>query len=491
MLFNSSSFLFLFLPVVLCVYFWFGHHHFWRARAYWLLGTSLFFYSHWEIRFLPLLLFSIVVNYLTGKLLQGPKGGLWLTLGICFNLALLAYFKYSIFFLENINFAFGTHYSWLKLLLPLGISFYTFQQIAFLIDCRSQRVSYAFHEYAIFVCFFPQLVAGPILHHSEFLPQFRNKSLNRFNPQNFYRGLYYLSLGLFKKLIIADQLAILVNQGFHAPQNLAFFGAWVTALSFTFQLYFDFGGYSDMAIGLGLMFNFKFPRNFANPYQATSLQDFWARWHITLTRWFEQYLYYPLALRLLRFSDSAVFKFIPHLIVFTLIGFWHGATWGFIIFGLMHGLGLTIQQASRAFNLKIPVWIGWPLTFIYLIFSWVFFRAGSLTTAFEVVRRMLGLSGIEKHELFSQTFYLTISNLNNVQLAPNWVANFPSGYSLLVLGFAMLLAFCFDLDRSKTSTLEGQTEASTLPAYIYGIAFGLSIFVMSIMIKKEFFYFRF
>ncbi|HGZ69965.1 MAG TPA: MBOAT family protein, partial [Nitratifractor sp.] len=301
MLFNSYEFIFFFLPIVYFVYFYLNKKHLVEASKAFMVFASLFFYSWWNISYLPLILVSMLFNYTLGRELSTPRHlqkiskKALLAFGVTMNLLLLGYFKYMDFFIANINRFTGTHIELLHLALPLAISFYTFQQIAYLVDSyRGETKEYDFLNYAVFVTFFPQLIAGPIVHHSEMMPQFAKLRNKVVNLRNVALGLFIFFMGLFKKVVIADTFATWATQGFDVAKELNMLEAWSASLSYTFQLYFDFSGYTDMAIGLGLLFNIKLPTNFLSPYKATSIQDFWRRWHITLSRFLKDYIYIPL-----------------------------------------------------------------------------------------------------------------------------------------------------------------------------------------------------
>jgi len=300
MLFNSYEFIFVFLPITFFVYFYLNHKRFTEASKVFLVCSSLFFYSWWSIAYLPMILVSMIFNYVIGRSLNKTFNNhdkvsvrrLILIFGVVLNLSLLGYFKYADFFLENINIALSVNAEPLNLLLPLAISFFTFQQIAYLVDTyRQETKEYSFLNYALFVTFFPQLIAGPIVHHKEMMPQFAKIRNKIKNYKNIAMGLFIFSIGLFKKVVIADTFAVWANNGFDVATTLSLFEAWATSLSYTFQLYFDFSGYTDMAIGLALLFNIRLPINFNSPYKATNIQDFWRRWHITLSRFLRDYVY--------------------------------------------------------------------------------------------------------------------------------------------------------------------------------------------------------
>ena len=303
MLFNSYEFIFIFLPITFFIYFYLNHKRLTETSKGFLICSSLFFYSWWNIAYLPIIIASMTFNYAIGRSLHKTAGKKYSTFskksilifGIVLNLALLGYFKYADFFIENINIAFDIRVEPMHLLLPLAISFFTFQQIAYLVDSyRQETKEYDFLNYALFVTFFPQLIAGPIVHHKEMMPQFTKISNKVKNYRNIALGLFIFSVGLFKKVVIADTFAIWAIQGFDIATTLNLFEAWATSLSYTFQLYFDFSGYTDMAIGLALLFNIRLPINFNSPYKATNIQDFWKRWHMTLSRFLRDYVYIPL-----------------------------------------------------------------------------------------------------------------------------------------------------------------------------------------------------
>jgi len=393
LLFNSYEFIFLFLPVTFFVYFYLNRLRLTEASKAFLVVASLFFYAWWNVKYLPLILLSMVVNYAIGRELANhkrrnrrynPKA--LLTAGIVFNLGLLGYYKYADFFIENIN-RLGTHLPLLHLALPLAISFYTFQQIAYLVDSyRGQTKEYDFLNYAVFVTFFPQLIAGPIVHHADMMPQFAKLRNKVQNPANIALGLFIFFMGLFKKVVIADTFAQWATQGFDVAKSLNMTEAWVTSLSYTFQLYFDFSGYTDMAIGAALLFNIRLPMNFYSPYKAVSIQDFWRRWHITLSHFLRDYLYIPL-------GGNRKGRFRTYLnlfITFLLGGIWHGAGWTFVAWGALHGTALVIHRVWRDLQLKMPKLLGWFITFNFINVAWVFFRAKNFDDALKVLKGMFG-----------------------------------------------------------------------------------------------------
>lgn len=393
MLFNSFEFIFIFLPLTFFIYFYLNEKKLIKASKGFLVLSSLFFYSWWNIIYLPILLSSMFVNYMIGNNLNKKDTIISrkkiLILGIVANLFLLGYFKYTDFFLINFNKLFDTHINLLHLALPLALSFFTFQQIAYLIDSyRKETREYDFLNYALFVTFFPQLIAGPIVHHKEMMPQFsvvRNKIRNY---KNIASGLFIFSMGLFKKVVIADTFGVWATQGFDNQSTLSFLEAWSTSLSYTFQIYFDFSGYTDMAIGIALLFNIKLPINFNSPYKATNIQDFWRRWHITLSRFLKEYVYIPLG-----GNKDGEFKTYTNLMAtFVLGGIWHGAGWTFVFWGFLHGLGLIGHRAWSKLGFKLWTWVAWFITFVFINISWVFFRAKDWDTAVKILSSMTDVS---------------------------------------------------------------------------------------------------
>lgn len=399
MLFNSAEYLFLFLPVVLIVFILLSRRNSTESQIGWLILVSLYFYGSWNPVYLLLILASIVCNFSIGRMLAStPKGGRqkWLLLGVVFNLGLLGYFKYAGFFIESLN-TFG---SWLipvpEITLPLAISFFTFQQIAYLVDVsRDECQEYQFRHYALFVLFFPQLIAGPIVHHKEMMPQFtflRPASQLRIDVAV---GLSIIILGLFKKLVLADSLADLSDPIFDAaaqgtPVNTI--DAWLATLGFSFQIYFDFSGYSDIAIGSARLFGIILPENFRSPYKSRSVIEIWHRWHITLSRFLRDYLYIALGGN----RHGRANRYRNLLLTMLLGGLWHGAAWTYVVWGALHGLYLCINHGWRAMgekygfagvsghHLLAPLYL--LLTFLAWSLAMVVFRAPDLGTAGSIVQ---------------------------------------------------------------------------------------------------------
>jgi len=395
MLFNSFAYLFLFLPIVLCVYYTLNRCQSVMAAHYWLVGASLFFYGYWNPIYLPLIAGSVTVNYIIGMALGRNRPGLikrkpLLIVGVFFNLSLLGFFKYTDFLITNVNQLTGMDVQPLNWVLPLAISFFTFQQIAYLVDSYHKQGNESdFLNYTLFVTFFPQLIAGPIVHHREMTPQFIRPETGHINYENISRGFYLFCMGLFKKTVIADNLAVWANYGFSHPLALNCAEAWMTSLSYTLQLYFDFSGYTDMAIGAALMLNIKLPLNFDSPYKALNIRDFWRRWHITLGRFLRQYLYIPLG-----GNRKGEFHTQRNLLItFLLGGIWHGAGWTFVVWGALHGIGTLIHRQWQKMppvisNQVMPTVIAWLITFNFVNACWVVFRAANLTDAYHILKTM-------------------------------------------------------------------------------------------------------
>ncbi|MFC0187325.1 MBOAT family O-acyltransferase [Fictibacillus aquaticus] len=391
MLFNSYEFIFYFLPAVLIGYFLLNYAKQDTAAKIWLVAASLYFYSFWNFNYLYLILASILVNYAIGTYLSNASNlrvkKPVLTVGIVLNVLLLGYYKYTDFFLETINGFVENDYSLLGLMLPLAISFFTFQQIAYLVDSyRMETKGYKIHDYMLFVIFFPQLIAGPIVHHREVMSQFQDSDNRRISMKHISLGLFIFGVGLFKKVMIADTFAVWANDGYARAADLYFVESWIASLSYTFQLYFDFSGYCDMAMGAALLFNIRLPLNFNSPYKALNIQDFWRRWHITLSRFLTEYIYKPLGGN--RISPSRTY--INIFIIFMISGFWHGAGWTFIIWGALHGVASVIYRWWSRRGYSMPKILGWFITFQFVNMAWVFFRAESVGQALTMLKIMFG-----------------------------------------------------------------------------------------------------
>ena len=386
------------------------------GAALWLFVASVFFYGYWMPEFTILLLASIVGNFLIGtriSLLASESNAdgrrqskQWLVFGVAANLALLAYFKYANFFIANLNASLGIHWDIGRVILPIGISFFTFTQIAFLADTWSKGIrEYKFIHYGLFVTYFPHLIAGPVLHHGQMMPQFRDAKIYRFNAANSAAGLLIFALGLLKKVVLADGISPYSDAIFKAADaggSPDFQEAWLGAVAYTMQLYFDFSGYSDMAIGLSWMFNVQLPFNFNSPYRAKNISDFWRRWHMSLSQFLRDYLYISLGGN----RKGLIRRYANLMLTMVLGGLWHGASWSFVLWGFLHGLYLTVNHAfralcsdplkdrldqSRTFSL-----LSWMLTMLMVVLAWVIFRAESLQGAGMMLKSMFTLARIDQ-----------------------------------------------------------------------------------------------
>jgi len=391
MLFSSYTFLFQFLPAV-ALAFAAARRHSPRAGILVLTAASLFFYGAWRPIYLLLLIASIAANFSLGLLMADPhrRRAVGLT-GVALNLALLCYFKYTNFIFDSINMLTGAPLPFVNIVLPLGISFFTFQQIAYLVDVmRGAPVERDVVSYTLFVSFFPHLIAGPLVHHAEMIPQFKRGRTSR-SAVLAARGLAIFAAGLFKKVVIADNLAQFVSPVFahvDAGGGVTTQWAWLATLAYTLQIYFDFSGYSDMAVGLALLFGIRLPVNFRSPYKALSIIEFWRRWHITLSRFLRDYLYIPLGGN--RLGEQR--RYLNLMITMLLGGLWHGAGWNFLIWGGLHGLSLCINhlwQAWRGAGAKFrsgpATIVSWAITFFVVVIAWVFFRARTAAGAWQML----------------------------------------------------------------------------------------------------------
>lgn len=406
MLFNSYEFIFFYLPIVAFGFFWIAQTSH-RYAALWLGLASLFFYGWWNPQFVFLLLGSITFNYVMGYQIGHVRGqslvkSKWiLTAAIVSNLALLGYFKYTNFFIDTINQVSGTGWSISEIILPLGISFFTFTQISFLVDVyRGIAKEYDFVHYLLFVTYFPHLIAGPVLHHKQMMPQFAETKTYKLNLHNVNIGLTIFSIGLFKKVVLADQFAQYSDPVFNmvaAGQEPQLLEAWIGALAYTLQLYFDFSAYSDMAVGLSKIFNVNLPINFYSPYKSANIIEFWRRWHMTLSAFLKDYVYIPLGGN--RYGVSR--RYINLLATMLIGGLWHGANWTFVFWGGLHGVYLIINHGWQGLSNKLSLPKSWYLnvmsvgiTFMAVVVAWVFFRAENFDTALRMVNGMSGLNGL-------------------------------------------------------------------------------------------------
>ena len=395
MLFHNPVYLLIFLPLVFCIYFIIPKTKI-NTRLYVLIISGIIFYSYWNYKFAPLIIFSILINYLLSEKISKSCDFLYkkriLFFSITFNILYLCFFKYSDFVISNINFFFDTEIPFLNLPFPLALSFVTFQTIAFLVDVFDDNIQKNnLKRYSLFIIFFPQLIAGPIVRFNEMISQFEDIKNSKIQFKNICLGLIVICIGLAKKILIADNLSIIVDNGFSSEKEIGFFGSWLVTFSFAFQLYFDFSGYIDMATGSALLFNIKLPRNFNSPFKANSIINFWQRWHITLSNFLTNYIYNPY---LRSFKELTFFKsMIGVMIVFLIAGLWHGPSWLFVLFGALHGLGLVFNHIYKKFIKKeINQFYAQLLTFVYVSFTLIFFRAQNFDEAFNIIKGLFDFS---------------------------------------------------------------------------------------------------
>ncbi len=495
MQFNSYFFVLFFLPLTLLGYYFLGRIGKEKLSKVYLLLMSLWFYGYFNLSYLGIICGSIVVNFLFSRVMERRKDAgtdpkPFLILGICFNVAVIFYFKYFDFFISNINTVFGSDFAMRNILLPLGISFFTFQQISFMVDSyKGETKGYSFLDYALFVAFFPQLVAGPIVLHSELIPQFRDSSRHRVNFDNLSRGIILFTRGLGKKILIADTFGRAVDWGFSwaaiassGQDALSFYEVIIVMLSYTFQIYFDFSGYSDMAIGLGAMFNLEIPVNFNSPYKALSISDFWKRWHMTLTRFLTRYIYIPLGGN----RKGKVRTYINVMTVFLVSGIWHGANWTFAIWGGVNGLILIVEKLlhiKKEKHSRAERIIGWLYTWIFINLAWVFFRAQTLDDALHILKRIFA-------DLIPTLYGLVTAHIGIFEIIPS------RGRFLWTLGLSLTGIFCV-WAYSFYETRKGQFEVCvgqwnpvarwTLYLFLLGVALCFG----AMGSKGQFIYFRF
>ncbi|MDD6203102.1 MAG: MBOAT family protein [Lachnospiraceae bacterium] len=452
-----------------------------------LAVMSLWFYAYFNLSYLKIILISVCINYTMSFLLvkcSKTSYKKWI-LGsdiIC-NLAILFYYKYFDFFIENINQLFKTEYHTLEILLPLGISFFTFQQISYIVDCYRDNDNFcAPIEYIAYVTFFPQLVAGPIVLHSELVPQLQDRKRKKIDYSYMAKGVYSFALGLAKKVLIADTLSLFVNQGYSQIKYYDSTNLLITSLCYTLQIYFDFSGYSDMAIGLGYLFHIDLPCNFHSPYKSATIGEFWKRWHMTLTRFFTQYVYIPMGGN----RKGKIRTQINRFLVFLFSGIWHGANWTFILWGVLHGIAVIFDDCFEKYIKKIPKWITGALTFLFVNFTWIYFRASSIREANQFIRNIFtrGFGGISKD------FIDILGQQTEMRIILNLVPDAGQEMFLLLFFAVMLVLLLLSVFLTKNTqekvrvfTFSGRKMAVSLILLVWSI--------LSFSGVSEFLYFNF
>ena len=472
MLFNSYTYIFLFLPVAVGGYFLAARQWGTKVSNIWLIAVSFFFYGYWNIAFLPLLMGSILGNYALARGIMRFKarprglltGKFCFILGMCLDIGMLCYYKYMDFFIRNLNRVLGTDWELWHVILPLGISFFTITQMVYLVgmyfygDGKKYR---DFVDYVLFVCFFPHLLAGPILYHKSMMKQFRDDSLHRPQGENLARGLAIFVIGLFKKVIIADALIGPVAEGFAHAGEIGFWEGWCLAFLFMFQMYFDFSGYTDMAVGAARLMNITIPINFSEPFRAKNLSDMWGRWHMSLTSTITAYIYTPLMMHMKKITVARSVAVL--ILTMVIIGAWHGAGWTYIIFGAMQGVALGVNQVWKRSprTPELPDWLSRSLTLAFMAASCVMFRAGSVWEALDVYRGMLGWRGLEWPFHFHEAAQAT------------WLDGIPvdgavlHGLPLLTLMLAVFLVSCCHDSNETVKRMEPNTKWALLLALMF------------------------
>lgn len=484
MLFNSYIFMLLFLPVTLTGYYSFNKLKMYNISKAFLILMSLIFYAYFNFSYLFIIIGSIVFNYLISYLMLNYQKSkirpILFIFSLLINIGSLFYFKYYDFFISNVNTIFSTSYALKKIILPLGISFFTFQQISFIIDSYKNEVPlYNFLDYSIFVTFFPQLIAGPIVLHSEMVPQFSDEKKKEFNYCNFSKGVYALAFGMAKKVLVADTFGRVVDAAYaNTDYFLNTANGIIVIIAYALQIYYDFSGYCDMSTGLGLMFNIEIPMNFNSPYKALDDYDFWKRWHITLTRFFTKYIYIPLGGN----RKGKKRMYINTFIVFLISGIWHGANWTFIIWGIIHGFANIFSKAFKNQISHLPKTLRWIITFSFLCITWVFFRAENVHQALFIIKQILlmrfePISG-DLMELFFTDNFAYI----------NSIFDFPC--MKYIYGIAFLLIMLVLCVKGKNTNERLENFKPSKVTFFITVCF-LSISIMSFSGISSFLYFNF
>ncbi len=484
MLFNSYIFILLFLPIVVLGYYLLGRRNTPLTHVF-LIGMSLWFYGYFNPWYLFILCGSILINYGISRILsknsqESIKKNI-LIIGIIFNVGLIFYFKYLGFFEETLNATFKTDIVVKDIILPLGISFFTFQQISFLVDSyKGQTKDYGFIEYALFVSFFPQLVAGPIVLHNELIPQFRDDEKKILNLDNLYSGIVLFSFGLFKKVLLADTFSRCVVWAFENTNSLTSLEIFTSMISYTLQIYFDFSAYSDMATGIARMLNITLPMNFNSPYKALDINDFWKRWHMTLTRFLREYIYFPLGGN----RKGPTKTYINIMIVYLISGIWHGANWTFILWGLLHGLACVVHRMCQKSYSKLHTVFQWAITFLYVNVLWLLFRADSISQWLKMVLRMVKMENLsirqdmlDQFALPEKPFIFNVTGLNIIESKnPAFLTIF-----IIIIG----LAICMNHRNNYQRTF------SVSKRTVVAAALALAASIVSLSGVSEFIYFNF
>lgn len=487
MLFNSYIFVFLFLPLVVAGYYGLQHFGWEKVALGFLIMMSMIFYGYNSVEYLMILISSIVLNYLLVRLMNRTDRRIlrriFLMSGLFLNLGILFCFKYYDFFIENVNAVLRTDYHFLRLALPLGISFYTFQQVSYVIDSyRGECEHYSLLEYAAYVSFFPQLIAGPIVYHDELIPQLRAKENHRINYENMSKGIYAFALGMAKKVLIADTLSKVVTAGYANVNALNSISTILVMICYSLQIYFDFSGYCDMAYGIGFLFNVELPINFNSPYKAVSVRDFWDRWHMTLTRFFTKYVYIPLG----GSRKGKIRTYLNVMIVFLVSGIWHGANWTFILWGAVNGLGNLFDRLFAGILDKIPHVIRTMATFCFCSIAWSMFRAESVGQGWQMIKNLQITGDWKVYSAITDVF----NKLFEVQVISR--AGFGSllqiyPWLILVIFLVILMIACLFMRNTQEKVNDGRYQTGRIVMTVVLLLWS----VLSLSEVSEFLYFNF
>ena len=475
MIFSTYEFIFLFLPVTFFIYFILNRFELHSISKIWLIACSLYFYAQGSPDFFVFFLGSIVGNYIIGSTMARMEGNqkvqkkFLLLIGLAGNIGLLGYYKYTDFFIENYNLLTGSSYALKHIVLPIGISFFTFQLIAFLVDSyRGETKQYDIINYLLFITFFPQLIVGPIIHHGEIVPQFENKANLKINYDNVAKGIFLFSIGCAKKILLADPMTTNAQEFFNnigsSPDLLL---TWFSSIEYTISYYFDLSGYADMAIGLGLMFNIVIPQNFDSPYKARNFQDYWRRWHMTLSRFLSNYIFRSVYKRDVKWRNY----YIATMVTFFVSGFWHGAGWTFVVWGLVNGIFVCTASWMKRKNLKFPFWLAFPLTALGVVLARVLFVSNTFSDAWHVYRGLVNVSSL------GADFSTMLSSVGH------FISIHKSSGLRLVIG----IIICWFLPSSKKMT--EKFKANIWTAIYAGILMLLCITQMNKVV--QFLYFQF
>jgi len=484
MLFNSAAYIFLFLPVVVVFYYVLLKFRLIVVSKIWLVLASVLFYSWWDPKYTALLLISMLLNFGIGSAFLSKyfedktKRKFLLIFGLTLNILILGYFKYANFFIDNLNFVLHTDIQIAKIILPLGISFFTFTQIIYLVDAyKKEAREYDVLSYLLFVTFFPHLIAGPILHHGEMMPQFNDIKRKVLKYKNIISGLFLFIIGLFKKTIIADTLSIYVANGYPAggaDATISIIEGWIIVISYTLQIYFDFSGYTDMALGSAKMLNIDLPINFNSPYKAISVQDFWKRWHITLSRFLRDYIYIPLG-----GNRKGEIRMYSNLLTTMLIGgLWHGASWMFVFWGALHGIAQIINKLWQKTHIELPKPVSIFITFMFINFTWIIFRAENLMQAKNIFMSLFDINNF------------IIPRTHHLDFIFHHSAKYP--FIIVIFTLALLIVFLCPNSNKIVSMINVDSKKSAVfYSFLFAIIFIAAIIKLCCVPYSEFIYFNF